>query len=96
MKTIACVALILCLGISDMAMARGGGGAGGGVGAGGAAASGGGTGGDGGLSVFPMARTIAIVHIITVIRTVRLNKLLTSVTAKVLFSKGELSLMAIV
>jgi hypothetical protein len=45
---------------------------------------------------FPMARTIAIVHIITVTRTVRLNKLLTTVTAKVLFSKGELSLMAIV
>jgi hypothetical protein len=44
MKTIACVALILCFGLSCIAMARGGGGAGGGAGAAGT--------GGGGLSVY--------------------------------------------
>jgi hypothetical protein len=48
MKTLACVVFILCLGISDMAMAAGGGGAGGGgAGGGGAGGGGGGAGGGG-------------------------------------------------
>lgn len=47
MKTITCVVLILCLGLSGMAMARGGPGAGGGAGG---AAAGGGAGAGGGLS----------------------------------------------
>jgi hypothetical protein len=46
MKTLACVVFILCLGISDMVMAAGGGGAGGG--GGGASGGGGGAGGGGG------------------------------------------------
>ena len=47
MKTIAYVALVLCFGVSGMAMARGGGGAGGGAGAGGT--------GGGGLSAYSYA-----------------------------------------
>jgi hypothetical protein len=53
MKKLVCVALILCLGLSDIAMARsGGGGAGGSGGAagGGGAAAGGGSGAAGGVS----------------------------------------------
>src|SRR5215472_15647921 len=47
MKALACVVFILCRGISDMAMAAGGGGAGGGAGGGGGGAGGGGAGGGG-------------------------------------------------
>jgi len=47
MKALACVVLILCLGLSDMSMAAGGGGGGAGGGGGGAGGGGGGTGGGG-------------------------------------------------
>jgi hypothetical protein len=48
MRMLACVIFILCLGISDMVIAAGGGGAGGGAGGGGAGAGGGGAGAGGG------------------------------------------------
>jgi hypothetical protein len=49
MKKLVCVALILCLGLSDIAMAHGGGGGGGGAGAGGGATGGGGGAAAGGV-----------------------------------------------
>jgi hypothetical protein len=47
MKTLACIVFIVCLGISGMSMAAGGGGGGAGAGAGGGGAGGGGAGGGG-------------------------------------------------